>query len=118
MSNMNILFKHPLEDVENFCRDTARFDISLDESRHLCQKACEENFKYLYLDGSKYEVEADFCICNESENTFIEFNLETFFSIFDKLAFQEAGLTDPERKTEKIVRFKKWKKIGHLHSVS
>ena len=84
MSNMNVLFKHPLEDVEYFYRDTAGFDISLDESRHLCQKAWEENFKYLYLDGSKYKVEADFCICNESENTYLECNPErNFFSIFE-----------------------------------
>ena len=76
-SNIIILFRQSLRDVEHIYRDIAVFDMSYDESKELCRKACKEKYNYLLLNmledknGSKYQV------CNESNPNYKIFNPQT-----------------------------------------
>ena len=76
-SNKIILFDQTLKDIEHIYRDVAGYDMSYDEFNDLCRKSWDEGYKYFCIDRSKKRDHGRYSICNESENTSIEFTPET-----------------------------------------
>ena len=71
-SNKVILFAQTLKDFEHIYRDASGYDMGYDELKHLCRRAWEEDYNYLYIDRSKKRDQGRYYICNESKNTYIE----------------------------------------------
>ena len=76
-SNKIILFNQTLKDIEHIYRDVAGYDMNYDEFKELCRKSWEEDYNYLCIDRSKKRNQGRYCICNESENTYIEATPQT-----------------------------------------
>ena len=75
--NKKILFNQTLKDIEHIYRDVAGYDINYDEFKELCRKSWEEDYNYLYIDRSKKKDQGKYCICNESDKTYIEATPQT-----------------------------------------
>ena len=76
-SNKIILFNQTLKDIEHIYRDVAGYDMNYDEFKELCRKSWEDDYNYLYIDRSKKRDQGKYCICNESENTYLEATPQT-----------------------------------------
>ena len=76
-SDKIILFNQTLKDIEHIYRDVAGYDMNYDEFKELCRKSWEEDYNYLCIDRSKKRDQGKYCICNESERTYIEATAQT-----------------------------------------
>ena len=54
--NKKNLFNQTLKDIEHIYRDVAGCDMNYDEFKELYRKSWEEDYNYLYIDGSKKEI--------------------------------------------------------------
>ena len=66
-----------MKDFENKYRDVGGYDMSYDEHKQLCERPWEEDYNYLCIDGSKKRDQGRYCICDGSENFYIEGTPET-----------------------------------------
>ena len=58
--------------------DFVEFDMSYGEFKQLCREARkDEEYNFIYFDGSKKKNEGRYCICNESKKTYAECIPET-----------------------------------------
>ena len=76
-SNKIILFNQTLKDSEHIYRDVAGYDMNYDKFKELCKKSWEEVYNYLYIDRSKKKDQGKYCICNESQKTYMEATPQT-----------------------------------------
>ena len=71
-SDILILFKQTLRDVQSMYYDIGAYDLKYDEFKEMCHKAWDEKFNYLCIDMSKKKNEGEYRIFNESKTTYIE----------------------------------------------
>ena len=76
-SNIIILFRQTLKDVEHFYRDIAGFDMSNDEFKSLCREAWRDNYNYLLINRLEDKNGSKYMICNESNLQYQIFNPQT-----------------------------------------
>ena len=76
-SNIIILFRQSLRDVEHIYRDIAGFDMSYDEFKELSREACKEKHNYLEINMLEDKNESKYKICNESNPNYKIFNPQT-----------------------------------------
>ena len=76
-SNIIILFRQSLRDVEHIYRDIAGFDMSYDEFKKLCREAWKENYKYLEINMLDDKNESKYKICSEPNPNYKVFNPQT-----------------------------------------
>ena len=78
-SDILILFKQTLRDVQSMYYDIGAYDMKYDEFREMCMclKAWFEKFNYLCIDMTKNENEGNYRFFNESKPTYIECICET-----------------------------------------
>ena len=75
-SNIVILFKQTLKDVENLYRDIAGFDMSYDEFKKLCKESWSGEYNYLKINRLN-KINDRYSVCNESCDTFRLYRPET-----------------------------------------
>ena len=75
-SNIVILFKQTLKDVENLYRDIAGFDMSYDEFKKLCKESWSGEYNYLKINRQNNKNDR-YCVCNESCDTYRVYQPET-----------------------------------------
>ena len=68
-SNIVILFKQTLKDVENLYRDIAGFDMSYEEFKQLCKESWTGEYNYLKINRQNNKNDR-YTVCNESCDTF------------------------------------------------
>ena len=71
-SDMLILFKQTLRDVQSIYYDIGAYDMSYSEFKEMCHKAWSERFNYLCIDMTKNKNDGKYRILNESTTTYIE----------------------------------------------
>ena len=71
-SDIIILFKQTVGDVEIKFYDIGAYDMLFLECKEKCRKAWSENFNFLCIDLTKNKNEGKYSILNESKNTYIE----------------------------------------------
>ena len=76
-SDILILFKQTLRDVQSMYYDIGAYDMKYDEFKEMCHKACDEKYNYLCIDMTKNKNEGKYRIFNESKTTYIECICET-----------------------------------------
>ena len=76
-SNIIILFRQSLRDVEQIYRDIAGFDMSYDEFKELCREAWKEKYNYLEINMLEEQNESKYKICNKSNPIYKIFNPPT-----------------------------------------
>ena len=76
-SNIIILFRQTLKDVEHIYRDIAGFDMSYDEFKSLCREAWRDNYNYLLINRLEDKNGSKYMICNESNLQYQIFNPQT-----------------------------------------
>ena len=76
-SDILILFKQTLRDVQSMYYDIGAYDMKYDEFKEMCHKAWNEEYNYLCIDMTKNKNEGKYCIFNESKTTYIECICET-----------------------------------------
>ena len=76
-SDILILFKQTLRDVQSMYYDIGAYDMKYDEFKEMCHKAWDERFNYLCIDMTKNKNEGKYRIFNENKNTYIECVCET-----------------------------------------
>ena len=76
-SNIIILFRQSLRDVEHIYRDIAGLDMSYDEFEELCREAWKEKYQYLEINMLEDKNESKYKICNESNPNYKIFNPQT-----------------------------------------
>ena len=76
-SNIIILFKQTLKDVEHIYRDIAGFDMSYDEFKNLCREAWRQKYNCLLLNRLEDKNKNKYKLCNESNPEFKVFNPQT-----------------------------------------
>ena len=76
-SNIIILYRQSLRDVEHIHRDIAGFDMSYDEFKELCKEAWKRNHIYLEINMLENKNESKYKICNESNPNCKIFNPAT-----------------------------------------
>ena len=76
-SNKIILFNQTLKDNEHIYRDVAGYYMNYDEFKELCKKSRDEDYNYICIDRSKKRDQGKYCICNESNKTYIEATPQT-----------------------------------------
>ena len=76
-SNIIILFRQNLRDVEHIYRNIAGFDMSYDKFKVLCREAWKENYNYLEINMLEDKNESKNKICNESNPNYKIFNPQT-----------------------------------------
>ena len=76
-SDILILFKQTLRDVQPMYYDIGAYDMKYDEFKEMCHKAWDEKYNYLCIDVTKNKNEGEYCIFNESKTTYIECICET-----------------------------------------
>ena len=76
-SDILILFKQTLRDVQSMYYDIGAYDMKYDEFKEMCHKAWDEEYNYLYIDMTKNKNEGKYRIFNESKTTYIECICET-----------------------------------------
>ena len=75
-SNVLILFKQTLKDVEHLYRDIAGFDMSYDEFKKLCKESWTDEYNYLKINRLNKKNDR-YSVCNESCDTFRVYEPET-----------------------------------------
>ena len=76
-SDILILFKQTLRDVQSMYYDIGAYDMKYDEFKEMCHKAWDEKYNYLCIDMTKNKNEGKYRIFNESKTTYIECICET-----------------------------------------
>ena len=76
-SDILILFKQTLRDVQSMYYDIGAYDMKYDEFKELCHKAWDEKYNYLCIDVTKNKNEVKYRIFNESKTTYVECIPET-----------------------------------------
>ena len=76
-SDMLILLKQTLRDVQSMYYDVGAYDMKYDEFKEMCHRAGDEKFNYLYIDMAKNKNEGKNRIFNESKPTYIDCIPET-----------------------------------------
>ena len=76
-SDILILFKQTLRDVQSMYYDIGAYDMKYDEFKEMCHKAWDEKYNYLCIDMAKNKNEGKYRIFNESKTTYIECIPET-----------------------------------------
>ena len=71
-SDILILFKQTLRDVQSMYYDIGAYDMNYDEFKLMCHKAWDERFNYLCIDMTKNKNEGKYRIFNESKTTYID----------------------------------------------
>ena len=76
-SDITILLKHTLRDVQCMYYDIGTYDMKYNEFAEMCHKACSEKLNYLFIDVTKNINEGKCRFFNENKNTYIECIPET-----------------------------------------
>ena len=76
-SNIIILFRQTLKDVEHIYRDIVGFDMSCDEFKSLCREAWRDTYNYLLINRLEDKNGSKYMICNESNLQYQIFNPQT-----------------------------------------
>ena len=76
-SDILILFKQTLRDVQSLYYDIGAYDMKYDEFKEMCHKAWDERFNYLCIDMTKNKNDGKYRIFNESKTIYIECIPET-----------------------------------------
>ena len=76
-SDILILFKQTLRDVQSMYYDIGAYDMKYDEFQEMCHEAWDEKYNYLCIDMTKNKNEGEYCIFNEGKTTYIECICET-----------------------------------------
>ena len=76
-SDILILFKQTLRDVQSMYYDMGAYDMKYDEFKEMCHKAWDEKYNYLCIDMTKNINERNNRIFNESKPTYIDCICET-----------------------------------------
>ena len=76
-SDILILFKQTLRDVQSMYYDIGAYDMKYDEFKEMCHKAWDEIFNYLCIDKTKNKNDGKYRIFNESKTIFNECIPET-----------------------------------------
>ena len=76
-SDILILFKQTLRDVQSMYYDIGAYDMKYDEFKEMCHKAWDEKYNYLCIDMTKNKNEGKYRIFNESKTTYIDCICET-----------------------------------------
>ena len=76
-SDILILFKQTLRDVQSMYYDIGAFDMIYDEFKEMCRVAWSEKFNYLCIDMTKNKNDGKYRIFNESKTTYIDCIPET-----------------------------------------
>ena len=76
-SDILILFKQTLRDVQSMYYDIGAYDMKYDEFKEMCHKASDERYNYLCIDMTKNKNEGKYHVFNESKPTYIECICET-----------------------------------------
>ena len=76
-TNIIILFRQTLKDVEHIYRDIAGFDMSNDEFKSLCREAWRDPYNYLLINRLEDKNGSKYMICNESNLQYQIFNPQT-----------------------------------------
>ena len=76
-SDILILFKQTLRDVQSMYYDIGVYDMKYDEFKEMCHKAWDERYNYLCIDMIKNKNEGKYRIFNESKTRYIECICET-----------------------------------------
>ena len=76
-SDILILFKQTLRDVQSMYYDIGAYDMRFDEFKELCHKAWDERFNYLCIDMTKNKNDGKYRIFNENRPTYIDCICET-----------------------------------------
>ena len=71
-SDILILFKQTLRDVQSMYYDIGAYDMKYDELKEMCHRAWDEKYNYLCIDMTKNKNEGKYRIFNESKPTYIE----------------------------------------------
>ena len=76
-SDILILFKQTLRDVQSMYYDIGAYDMKYDEFKEMCHKAWDEKYNYLCIDMTKNKTDGKYRIFNESKTTYIDCIPET-----------------------------------------
>ena len=76
-SDILILFKQTLREVQSMYYDIGAYDMKYDEFKEMCHKAWDEKFNYLCIDMVKNKNGGKYRIFNESKTTYIDCIPET-----------------------------------------
>ena len=76
-SDILILFKQTLRDVQSMYYDIGAYDMKYDEFKEMCHKAWDEKYNYLCIDMTKNKNDGKYRIFNESKPTYIDCIPET-----------------------------------------
>ena len=76
-SDILILFRQTLRDVQSMYYDIGAYDMKYDEFKEMCHKAWDEKYNYLCIDVTKNKNDGKYRIFNESKTTYIECICET-----------------------------------------
>ena len=76
-SDILILFKQTLRDVQSMYYDIGAYDMNYDEFKLMCHKAWDEKYNYLCIDVTRNKNEGKYRIFNESKTTYIDCIPET-----------------------------------------
>ena len=71
-SNKINLLNQTIKDMEKLYRNIGGYHMIYDELEQLCRKTWEEDYIYLCIERSKNRDHGRYCICIESEITYIE----------------------------------------------
>ena len=71
-SDILILFKQTLRDVQSMYYDIGAYDMSYHEFKLMCHKAWDEKYNYLCIDMTKNKTEGRYSIFNESKTIYID----------------------------------------------
>ena len=71
-SDILILFKQTLRDVQSMYYDIGAYDMNYDEFKLMCHKAWDEKYIYLCIDVARNKNEGKYRIFNESKTTYID----------------------------------------------
>ena len=76
-SDILILFKQTLRDVQSMYYDIGAYDMKFDEFKEMCHKAWDERFNYLCIDMTKNKNDGKYRIFKENRPTYIDCICET-----------------------------------------
>ena len=76
-SDILILFKQTLRDVQSMYYDIGAYDMKYDKFKEKCHKTWDEKYNYLCIDMTKNKNEGKYRFFNESKTTYIECICET-----------------------------------------
>ena len=76
-SDILLLFKQTLRDVQSMYYDIGAYDMKFDEFKEMCHKAWDERFNYLCIDMTKNKNDGKYRIFNENRPTYIDCICET-----------------------------------------